>query len=325
MAENSFIRITRIYLLKLKAFFTSKNVLSFLFFLLLSTAFWFVNVLGKERETTITIPIRYTNIPQNIAITNIPTENIVLSVKDEGQVLLNYSYQKQSPLIVDLGKNYYEQGEFIITSDELSAKVARYLSPTTIVRSISPDTISIQYEKLATCVLPVHVNAKIEPATQYVFREPIRVEPTEITVFAPKYILDTLKSIRTEYFELKDLKENTSVNAKLISLKSIRLSTDEVKVSVFPEMFTEKTVQLPVTAINFPEHLIIRTFPAVVDVKFNVGLSHFNEKNDIQIVLDYNDVDKNTNKQKLKIVTTASYISNVQILPENVEFILEEK
>ena len=325
MAANSFIRILKIYLLKLKAFFTSKNVLSFLFFLLLSTVFWFVNVLGKERETTITIPIRYTGIPQNVAMTNTPAENIILSVSDEGRVLLNYSYQEQSPLIVDLRREYYEKGEIKITSEELNAKISRYLSSTTVVRSISPDTIFVQYEKLTTQTLPIQIDGNIEPANQYVFREPIRVEPAEITVFAPKHILDTLKSVKTEYLELVNLKETISVSAKLMPIESVRFSSGEVKVSIFPEMFTEKNIQLPITILNPPKQLTIRTFPAVVDVKFNVGMSHFNEKDDIQVVLDYSEIDNSTNKQKLKILTTASYISNVQISPKEVEFVLEEK
>ena len=325
MAANSFIRILRIYLLKLKTFFTSKSVLSFLFFLLLSTIFWFVNVLGKERETTITIPIRYIGIPQNIAITNIPAENIVLSVSDEGQVLLNYSYQEQSPLIVDLRREYYEKGEIKITSEELNAKISRYLSSTTVVRSIYPDTIFIKYERLATRTLPIQIDGNFEPANQYVFREPIRVEPAEITVFAPKHILDTLTSVKTEYLELVNLKETTSASAKLMPIESVRFSSSEVKVSIFPEMFTEKSIQIPITVSNPPKQLTIRTFPAVVDVKFNVGMSHFNKENDIQVVLDYNEIDKSANKHKLKFITTASYISNVQIFPKEVEFVLEEK
>ena len=325
MAENSFIRILRIYLLKLKAFFTSKNVLSFLFFLLLSTIFWFVNVLGKERETTITIPVRYVGVPQNIAVTNTPVENIIVSVSDEGRVLLSYSYREQSPLIVDLRKEYYEKGEIKISFDELSAKIARYLPPTTIVKSISPDTIFIQYEKLATRTLPIQIDGNIEPANQYVFRDPMRVEPAEITVFAPKHVLDTLKDVKTEYIELVNLKETTFVSAKLAPIELVRFSSEDVKINIFPEMFTEKNIQVPITVLNPPKQFAVRTFPAIVEVKFNVGMSHFNEKNDIQVVLDYNEIDNSTNKQKLKILTTASYISNVQIFPKEVEFVLEEK
>ena len=325
MAENSFIRILKIYLIKLKAFFLSKDVLSFLFFLLLSTIFWFVNILGKERETTITVPVIYTNIPQNIAITNTLVENITLSVKDEGKKLLNYSSKKRSPLIIDLGRVFYEKSEIIISPDELSARISRYVLPTTTVMSINPDTLYIQYEKLASRTLPIQIDGEIEPAPQYFFSTPIRLEPGEVTVFAPERILDTLKNVKTERLNYKNIKDTISEKIRLQPIPSVKFASSETKISIYPEMFTEKAVQLPIVFLNCPKHLTIRTFPATVSVKFNVGITHFNEQNDIQIVLDYNEIDKKKNKQKPQVVTAASYISNVQISPEEVEFILEEK
>ena len=325
MAENSFIRILRIYLIKLKAFFMSKNVLSFLFFLLLSTTFWFVSALGKERETTIVVPVAYVGIPQDIMITSAPVENIALSVKDEGKMLLNYSSQMRSPLTIDLGKVFYKKGEITVSSDELSARISRYVLPTTTVLSINPDTIYIQYEKLVTRTLPIQIDGEIEPAPQHFFSVPIRLEPSEVTVFAPEHILDTLKYIKTKPLEYKNIKDTVSVSVELQPIKSVKFASDKTKISIFPEKFTEKSVQLPILFLNCPKHLIIRAFPATVNVKFNVGITRFNEKNDIKIVLDYNEIDKGANKQKPQAITTASYISNVQIFPEEVEFVLEEK
>ena len=74
MADKNGIRILKHYSQKLKSFFLSKDILSFLLFLVLSAGFWFVNALGKEKETTLSIPVRYVGIPVNVAITNSPPE-----------------------------------------------------------------------------------------------------------------------------------------------------------------------------------------------------------------------------------------------------------
>jgi len=74
--------------------------------------------------------------------------------------------------------------------------------------------------------------------------------------------------------------------------------------------------------------LLIRTFPAIVNVTYTVGLSHFNSlvPDDIQVYLDYNDlISGKLNKQRLKIINNTSHISNIRIVPQEVEFILEEK
>ncbi len=41
----------------------NRNILIFLFFLLLSFVFWYLNSLSKEIDTTLRYPVTYTNIP----------------------------------------------------------------------------------------------------------------------------------------------------------------------------------------------------------------------------------------------------------------------
>ena len=72
MAEKKGINLLSNFLQKLKSFFFTKDILSFLLFLALSSAFWFVHALGKERETTIVVPVRYVGIQINVAVTNSP-------------------------------------------------------------------------------------------------------------------------------------------------------------------------------------------------------------------------------------------------------------
>jgi len=87
-------------------------------------------------------------------------------------------------------------------------------------------------------------------------------------------------------------------------------------------------VQIPITILNCPENLSIRTFPAFVRVVYTVGLSHFNflSQSDIVVFLDYNDLKINQqSKQLLKIKNNTSQISNIRILPHEVEFIMEKK
>ena len=78
MAESRLIRLIGYLFTKLKSFLLSRNVLSFVSFLALSAGFWFVNALDKERDTEISIPVRYEGIPQQIAITNSAPQEIKL-------------------------------------------------------------------------------------------------------------------------------------------------------------------------------------------------------------------------------------------------------
>ncbi len=328
MAENDGINLLRYYLQKLKSFFLSKDILSFLLFLVLSGGFWFVNSLGKEKETEVIIPLRYVGVPQFIAISNNPPTEISVSVKDQGLHLLEYSRKHSKPLTIDLSRVFYQKGEILITSDQLRGKVNRYLQPTTSILEIHPDSLIIQYEKLSMVTLPIKLVSNIELVHQHVFSNATQLEPSHVTVFGPKKILDSLKSVRTESLILKNISDTNSYICKLKPLKSVRFSANDTKVTIYVEQFTEKKMQVPITAVNCPENLTIRTFPTQVVVTYTVGLSHFNLINpkDIQVYLDYNDLKSvKVSKQKLKIKSNSIDISNIRILPQEVEFILEQK
>jgi hypothetical protein len=327
MADNSFVRLVHYYLLKLKSFFFSKDVLSFLLFFVLASGFWFVNALDKERETEIVVPVNFVGVPQNITITN-KIQSIRIKIKDQGLNLFTYSRNSYSSISFDLGRVFYEKGRINISPDQIRGKIARFLLPSTSILEILPDSLSIQYEKLSTKTLPVEFDAKIELSHQYVLSDDISISPSMITVFGPKSVLDKLKTIKTEFVELKKLSDTTYINTKLRPLKSVNFASDEVKVGLFVEMFTEKNIQLPITIINCPENVVIRTFPAMINVTFNVGMSHFNAINseDLSAVLDYSEIEHNqSTKQTLKLINTKSFISNVKFEPEEVEYIIEMK
>ena len=327
MADKKGINFLVRNLQKLKSFFFTKDILSFLLFLALSSTFWFVHALGKERETNIVVPIRYVGIPINVSITNSPPSEISLNIKDQGLRLFDYSKRHITPLTIDLSRVFYQKGEILITPDLLSGRIRRYLKPTTSILDIQPDSILIQYEKLGVKSVPIKFISKIELANQYMLSNNIQLDPDIVTVFGPKRVLDTIKFVRTDLLELKNLNDTSYFRCKLKPIKSVRFSVKHTKVSVFVEPFTERKVQIPVTAVNCPEHMSIRTFPTFVNATYTVGLSQFYTlaPKDIEVYLDFNDLKlSKQSKQILKVKNNTTHISNIRISPLEVEFILEQ-
>ena len=318
----------KLYFTKLKAFFLSKDVLSFLVFLLLAFAFWFINMLDKERSTELTIPLRYSGMPQQFDITKSNVKSIRIVVKDKGLNLFAYSDKKLKSLTIDLNRSFNKRGKIILNNDEIRTRLLKYLLPTTSVLEINPDSLVLIYERLATKELPVVLNSIIETAQQYMLSDDVLIEPTSITVYGPQTVLNKIQEIKTEYFELLELEKDKQLVVKLIKPKGVRLSAEDVKVSVFAEMFTEKELLFPVTVINCPQELIVRTFPAQVKVKFNVGLTHYKmvSVNDLKLIINYNDIIKNNaGKHKIQLESKAGYLSNVRIENDEIEYIIERK
>ena len=310
-----------------KRFLFSKNALSFLFFLLLAAAFWFSHTANKLRETNITIPLRYSTLPPNYAITNQPPQEIKLSIRDEGLNLFSYSKKRLVALNIDLLKADMSKEHFKLTQEQVFSRLSNYLQPTTTILSFSPDTIYVSYEKLDSVVLPVKLDANIELAQQYILSNEIQLIPSEITVFGNPEILKNLNEIRTEHLELKQLNDTVSLKIPLLPVELVNFSVNEVKVSIKSEMFTEKRLQLPVTFVNVPDNFSVRSFPAVVDVAYNIGLSHYNTNYDnVTVVVDYEDIIQNKQeKQRLKVINNSSKTFNIRLTPEEIEFVLEER
>ena len=247
--------------------------------------------------------------------------------------LLVNGIQKQSRKVDDERKWYVEQLHYDFSGEIdsiqlLNAKIGRYIMASTTLLEVNPDSIIVQYMKLSQTTLPIELVSSIELAPQYMLTDKIHLDPARIIVFGPKKVLSKLKSIQTECLEVKNLNDTNSFRCKLKQIKSVRYSTKEINVKLFVEQFTEKKVQIPITAVNCPDNLYIRSFPAFVIATYTVGLSYFNSliPNDIQVLLDYNDIKSgDLSKQKLKIINNSSHISNIRISPQEVEFIMEEK
>lgn len=328
MVESKGKKFLSYYMLKLKAFFFSKDILSFLLFFVISGGFWFFHSLGKEREKTINVPIHYTGIPLNVAITNSPPTEVSINIKDQGISLFDYSNELVSPLTIDVSRSFLLKGKILISSYELKNRIVKYLKPTATILQIHPDSILIQYEKLSEKTVPIQLYSKIDMVHQYKFSDNIRLKPNKVTVYGPLKMLDTLRTVRTEWLVLKNLNDTVIRYCKLKPIKYLRFSTQETKVSIYVEQFTEGQTQVPVTILNCPENLAVRTFPAIVNVTYIVGLSRYNKLNpaDIQIYLDYNELKSNKpGKYVLKTRNNSTYISTIRISPSEVEYVLEQK
>ncbi|MFV0391047.1 MAG: CdaR family protein [Paludibacteraceae bacterium] len=313
---------------KIRERFVSKDTLIFLFFLVLSGIFWFVQSLDKQREATLKIPINYMGVPEDVEIENKLPKQVVIKISDEGMALMRYNRRQTIPLALDMDRVYFGKGEFVVTSDQLKNRLSRYVLPSTAVLQIDPDTILVKYHKLSNATLPIKVKSNLSFAPQYTLSNEIEVSPTKVKVFGPEHILDTMKAVYTERVELKSLSDTTEVRIKLETKKGVRYAFDDVTVKAYVEMFTENKKELPITIINAPRDIQVRVFPPMAQVTYNVGLSNFNKikENDIKLVFNYDEAkESKRRKYELQVVSNSPFISNLRVSPKEVEFLLEEE
>lgn len=328
MPSSSIKDILNPFFRKLKSFLFTKDVLSFLLFLFLSAGLWFLNVLDKVRETTIVLPVEFLNIPPEIQFMNKLPESIEITLEDEGLNLLKYKKTNLDKIHLYPANLFENKGIMYIDNQELFNQLTANIFPSSKLLTVNPNEIRCEYVRLKSKTVPVRLNVNLETETQYFQTDQPKIYPNMVTVYGSQSLLDTINFVETENLTLSQINDTVASQLELQRIKGVKIHPKDVTVKFFVEMFTEKKLSLPVSVINAPENVGIKTFPAIIDLTLNVGLSYFNrmKNDDLFLFVDYMDLMKAGNeKVKINVENKSTHITNVRLLTPEVEYLLESK
>ena len=72
----------------------NKEFLIFLFFFALSGVFWLQLTLNDTYEREYMVPVKLTNVPQNVVLTSEEEDTVKVTLKDKGFQLLSYMFSR---------------------------------------------------------------------------------------------------------------------------------------------------------------------------------------------------------------------------------------
>lgn len=319
-----------------------QKYLAFLFFILLSTIAWFLRALSDEYIANIEYPVKYINLPPNRILSQPPPDKLTLQVQSDGYTILSSRFKYKRPLSYNVNAfalySLSEDSTSVYTltwyaKDRLSTELN--LSNKNIqILDIKPDTLIFNFTRVKKKKVPVTVRLRKTNdlfEKQYMLNgNPFSV-PDSVEVTGPSYIIDTLKSVYTEYVQLKNLSDTAVKKAQLEKINKLSCPVKKVKVIVPVDEFTESDFLIPIAPINVPDSLTIKTFPKNVRVKYNVTLSHFDSVSIDQFhaYVDFGLVDENMSseatKLRIHLDSIPPYVHNLNLSPHYVEFLIEKK
>jgi hypothetical protein len=319
---------------KKRSFKADRRLMIFLFFVVLSTIFWFLNQLEDEYVSEVTLPVRYTDFPNNKILVNELPDHFDLKVRAHGYKLLEYKISnKFLPFSINVNSltlRMHSQSsyqKFFSRTALLADRIENQLSSELEIISIFPDTLYFEFADKVFKKVPVRSNLDITPATQHMVRGKIQVNPDSITISGANPIVDTIVQVFTKNKKLTELNENYTDDVKLQKINNIDFSDDEVEVNINIDKFTEGTQKVKLNVINVPDSLVIRTFPKEVTVTYFVALSDYEKvlPQLFEAVVDYNQMKTQENKLKIEIKSAPDYIQSLRYNPKSVEYIIEKK
>jgi len=326
-----------------KEFFSAERIkfnqklLIFLFFLFLSTVFWFLNALNRESIAYISYPIKYVNFPEDKVLLNDVPSNLSLQVKSDGYNILKNKLSTPSvPVVLNVRSSYLHKAndtsaapnKYYILTNVIKDEIANQIGSESELLDISPDSLIFQFGDIVHKKFKVKPCVSVETKQQYMLQSKVRAKPESVIVYGPTFILDTLSHINTECKAYKNINETISKEIPLKRINYLRYEPEKVTVTIPVEQYTEANLKIPIYIRNLPDSLSIKTFPENINVSYLVGLSNYDRVNQTMFRAEINFDSIITNAQSQVAVSLnekPNFVRLVDYHPKRVEFIIEEK
>ena len=303
----------------------NKEFLIFLFFLALSGAFWLLMTLNETMEREFKIPMRLTGVPRNAVITGELPDTVRVTVRDKGFTLVTYDFR---PLVFRFS-NYADEdeGKGTIPLADVQKQVLSQMYGSSKLLQVKPGQFDFFFTYGTSKKVPVVFRGKITTNKSYYLAH-TEFYPSMVTVYANKQQLDKLQSVEIEPFNYRNLQDTIRQAVKIKKIRGVKIVPPTVRLSVYPDVLTEETIEVPITAINMPPGMVLRTFPSKVTVRFTIGASLFRtiKPNLFKVVVDYEELAANpSDKCTLQLRSVPRSVSKASLEIDRVDYLLEQQ
>ena len=176
-------------------------------------------------------------------------------------------------------------------------------------------------------VVKVSLAGNIVPAKDY-YLSHVQFWPDKVTIYASKAKLDSIETVMTEFLRVTNFSDTVTREVRLQPINGVKITPSKVKITLFPDILTEATMEVPITAINRPIGTVIRTFPQRVNVTFTVGASLYRQVkvSDFHVVVDFKDISAHpSDKCNLYVTQRPRGVSNVRLEMNQVDYLIEQQ
>ncbi len=311
---------------RIKRIRLNRNLLEFLFFVALASAFWFMQTLKETTTATKDYKLRIVGVPKNVIFTSDVPEMIKVNITGRGWDFLSYMSKNEEHVItVNYEDLEYTPSKITIDNTNLRRSLVKSLGSGLKVLSLTPPQIDVYYTTVKAKTVPVKFVGKVEAELQHVLCS-IELETDSVQVYAPALLYDSIKVVQTEKLIMKNVEDTTVVRLALKKIEGTKFSPDSVDVKICVDVFSEKTVTAQIYCINCPHNKMVRTFPRTGEVTCRVSAKMIDglNENTFALIVDYNKIKRNDKTCHLELLQKPDGMDVIRISPEYVDFLIEE-
>ena len=306
----------------------SKQILIFLFFLILSGIFWLILTLNESYEQEIKVVYTIRGIPKNVVLTSNEIDTFRVTVRDKGWMIFQYLYKEKRSVIINYKSFDRGNGSGIVSTSEVRRLLSQQLESSTLISSVKPDRLEFFYNNGERKRVPVRWAGHVNPEQLY-FISHVQYMPDSVDVYTSREKLDSIKVVYTEPLNYTGSRDTLLIDCKRSHQKDVKVVPEHIRIGFYTDVLTEESMEgVPIKAINMPEGKVLRTFPPKVKIHFITGVSQFRtlRPEDFTVIADYNEIIKNpSDKCNIYLKTVPHGISRATLATKQVDYLIEEE
>ena len=307
----------------------NKQLLVFLFFVLLSAVFWFILTLNGAYEKELKIPVQIVNVPRNVMLTSAHVDTVRATVHDQGWVLLNYLYGEHKHSIKIDFRNYdKENGKGVVPASDLKRAIEQCFEMSSKITSVKPEKLEFFYNNGERKRVPVHWTGRVIPEQLY-FISHVDYMPDSVEIYASKEKLDSIRAVYTEALNYVNFRDTLTVDCQLAHINDVKIVPERVRIRFHTDVLTEETISnVPIRCLNLPEGKVLRTFPRYAKVHFVAGVSQIRSlrAEDFLVVADFREIMvSHKEKCNLYLREVPRGVSRAVLDTKQVDYLIEEE
>lgn len=304
----------------------NREVLIFALFLLVAIVFWFLQTFRESTTAQLRFKLNITDIPKNVILTSDIPDEVVATVAGRGFSILEYLTKTPNhQLDIDYSTYLNDDGVFVVDQAAWQQLLSQTLGQDLRLINVNPSLLELYHSTGDHKYVPVVFEGQVKVDAQHVLCD-IILEPSYVDVYAPETQFDTITAIPTRPLHLSALKDTVETRIALQAPTGVKCLPDSVSVRVCVDLYTTKTLRLPIYCENIPEDKVLRTFPMTAEVTFQVSASRYDDisADNFSLVVDFDAIKPDDEKAKLVMRAQPDLIGNVQWTPKEVDYIIEQ-
>lgn len=240
-----------------------------------------------------------TNLPGR-EFTAVSTGPLAVRGNSSGYQLLNHrleTKQNKNIVAINLKPSLFKKvkggdDRYYILVNQIGSNLKEKVEEKVNFESFSTDTLFFEFKKVATKRVKVALNSKFSFEKEYMPLEKMVLNPDSVDIHGLESIIKTVDSLPTELVKRSGVNEAIQGVAKIVPVKGVEFSQDEVYYSQRVGRYYESKVEVPVTVKNVPEQKILRIVPKSVTVTYRAQYNSKTEfsPEDFEVTVDYRQI-----------------------------------